>query len=191
MTTTLYGRRQADLTLVVAIAACQQCFSDAVGLFYSPESCFLGKVAGTEVTDSIGKSINLDRVFEARIFNADYELRWLNQQGGEGITVLLSEQAIVGYLAEAVEDLQAIDTQDQTYLLWGEGLAANDLGSGWSRLATSRLGKLDVPIAGANKQGQRVKLKAKEYFQVLNDLYGNVIVAEERLMGLQLVMGQS
>jgi CRISPR-associated protein (TIGR03984 family) len=188
--TTLYGRREEKMTLVEAIAACQVCFGDAVGLFYSPERCFLTQIKGINITDSSGETVNLDRIFEARIFNVDYELRWLNQTGGQGTAVLLSEQAIAGYLAESVDHLEAIDTQEQTYLLWGEGHSAN-LQTGWSRLATSRLGKLDVPIAGANKKGQRVKLKAKEYFQVLDDLYGNVIVTEERLKGLQLVVGQS
>jgi CRISPR-associated protein (TIGR03984 family) len=187
---TLHGRRAENIMLFEAIADCQPCFGDAVGLFYSPESCFLSQIQEAEVKDSSGQSVRLDRIFEARIFNANYELRWLNQQGGKGIAVLLSEQEITNYLTEEIENLQAIDTQEQTYLLWGEGYSAN-LQPGWSRLATSRLGKLDVPIAGANRQGQRIKLKAKEYFQVLDDLYSNVIVAEERLMGLQLVMGQS
>jgi len=81
--------------------------------------------------------------------------------------------------------VQAIETQEQTYLLWGEGLVANNLTSGWSRLATSRLGKLDVPIAGVSQSKQRIKLTAKEYFRRMDELYGNVIVAEERLTGLQ------
>jgi hypothetical protein len=38
-----------------------------------------------------------------------------------------------------------------------------------------------------NQSQQRVKLIAKEYFHCLDDLYGNVIVAEERLMSLQKV----
>jgi CRISPR-associated protein (TIGR03984 family) len=179
----LYGRSQNNMTLREAIAACQLCFGDAVGLFYSPESCSLGKVTGTSVTDSGNADVNLERVFEARIFNADYELRWLNKRGGNGLAVLLSERAIADYFDKAIDELEAIETQNQTYLLWGEGLSAN-LQPGWSRLATSRLGKLDVPIGGVSQQGQRVKLKAKEYFQVLNDWYGNVIVAEERLIGL-------
>lgn len=186
--TTLYGRRQEEITLVDAIADCQQCFGDAVGLFYSPESCSLSRVEGSNVTDSSGQVVRLDRVFEARIFNTDYELRWLNQKGGEGIAVLLSEHSIENYLTEKVDDLQAIDTQEQTYLLWGEGYSAN-LQPSWSRLATSRLGKLDVPIAGVNQSKQRIKLTAREYFRRMDELYGNVIVAEERLTGLQKVLG--
>ncbi len=182
---TLYGRRQEKMTLAAAIAACEPCFDDAIGLFYSPESCVLSQIQATAVTGSDGQPTHLDRVFEARIFNADYELRWLNQHSGEGIAVLLSEHPIETYLTDMVDDLPAIDTQEQIYLLWGEGYRAS-LVNGWSRLATSRLGKLDVPIAGASQQGQRIKLKAKEYFQVLDDLYGNVIVAEERLMGFSL-----
>jgi CRISPR-associated protein (TIGR03984 family) len=189
--TTLYGRREEKMTLVEAIAACQPCFGTAVGLFYSPESCFFSQIKGIGVTESSGQPCTLDRVFEARIFNADYELRWLNQEGGEGIAVLLSEFEIGNYLTEKVDDLQAIDTQEQTYLLWGKGGAVDNLASGWIRLATSRIGKLDVPISGAKRQDQQVRLKAKEYFQVLDDLYGNVIVADERLIGLQLLISQS
>ncbi|NJM47653.1 MAG: TIGR03984 family CRISPR-associated protein [Alkalinema sp. RU_4_3] len=186
----LYARSQKDVKLGDAIAACQECFSDAVGLFYSPESCFLGKVAGTNVTDSSGASVNLDRVFEARIFNADYELRWLNDRGGQGIVVLLSEKDIRQYLEIEIDSIQAIDTEDQTYLLWGEGFSpSQSLQAGWSRLATSRLGKLDVPIEGITQSKQRIKLTAKEYFQSMDDLYGNVIVAEERLTGLQKILG--
>ena len=176
------------MTLREAIAACRSCFSDAVGLFYSPESCRLGKVAGVSVTDSGNAVVNLERVFEARIFNANYELRWLNERGGTGMAVLLSEQAIADYFDESIDELRAIATQHQTYLLWGGGLDTN-LQPGWSRLATSRLGKLDVPIGGVSQQGQRVKLTAVEYFQRMDELYGNVIVAEERLTGLQKVLG--
>jgi CRISPR-associated protein (TIGR03984 family) len=185
--TTLHGLRQEEITLVDAISACQPCFGNAVGLFYSPERCFLTQIQATNITGSSGETINLDRVFEARIFNADYELRWLNQTGGQGTAVLLSEQAIANYLAKSVDHLEAIDTQDQTYLLWGEGYSAN-LASGWSRLATSRLGKLDVPISGVNQSKQRIKLTAREYFRRMDELYGNVILAEERLTGLQKVL---
>lgn len=190
---TLHGRRQEEIQLVDAIAACQPCFGEAMGLFYSPERCFLSQIKGIAVTDSNGQLSKLDRVFEARIFNANYELRWLNQTGGAGIAVLISEHPIEDYLTEQVDDLQAIDTQAQTYLLWGEGysekLPENWDRSNWSRLATSRLGKLDVPIAGVSKSKQRIKLTAKEYFRGMDELYGNVIVAEERLIGLQKVLG--
>jgi CRISPR-associated protein (TIGR03984 family) len=187
--TILYGRSQKDITLVEAIAACQGYFAEAVGLLYSPENCRLVKVTGTQMTDSGDAAVNLDRVFEARIFNADYELRWLNQWSGRGTAVLISEQAIGDILAEPIENLEAIATQDQTYLLWGEGLKAN-LATGWSRLATSRLGKLDVPIAGVSQSKPRIHLQATEYFQRLDQLYGNVVVAEERLTGLSLFGGQ-
>jgi CRISPR-associated protein (TIGR03984 family) len=187
---TLHARSQNDMKLVDAIELCQGCFGEAVGLFYSPESCFLGKIAQTSVTDSSGTSVDLDRFFEARIFNAHYELRWLNERGGKGMAVLLSEENINSYLAGPVDpeesiDIEAIDTEEQTYLLWGEGVSSNN---GWSRLATSRLGKLDVPIGGVSKPKQRVKLIAKEYFRCMGELYGNVVVAEERLIGFKPVL---
>jgi CRISPR-associated protein (TIGR03984 family) len=186
--TTLYRQRQEKITLVEAIKACQQCFHNAVGLLYSPESCFLSQVNGTDVTGSNGQAIKLDRVFEARIFNAGYEMRWLNQQGGQGIAVLLSEQIITSYLANSVDTLEVIDTQEQTYLLWGEGSTAGNLADGWSQLSTSRIGKLDVPIANINLSNQRIKLTTIEYFSQMGNLDGNVIVAEERLTGLQKVL---
>jgi CRISPR-associated protein (TIGR03984 family) len=178
---TLYGRRQTGITLADAIVACQQYFNDAVGLLYSPESCLLAKVEGIEIKDSSGTALNLGRVFEARIFNPNYELRWLNRQSGQGTAVLLSEQKMTGNLTERIDDLQAIDTQEQTYLLWGEGYSAN-VQPGWSQLATSRLGKLDVPFPGVNQSKQRIKLITKEYFRCMDELYSNVIVAEERLI---------
>jgi CRISPR-associated protein (TIGR03984 family) len=181
---TLQGRSQSNLTLMEAIANCQACFSEATGLFYSPEACFLATVRGTSVVDAQGAEVNLGRVFEARIFNVEYELRWLNEFGGHGTAVLLSEQDIAPCLADELPVLEAIDTQDQQYLLWGEGYRAN-LQPGWSRLATSRLGKLDVPIAGVNHSKQRVQLVVKEYFRRMDELYGNVMMAEERLCQLQ------
>ncbi len=185
--TTLQGRSQKEISLVDAIESCKDCFGTAVGLFYSPESCSLLQVMGTEVRDSRNSIVNLDRVFEARVFNEHYELRWLNDRGGQGTAVLLSEQSIASYLETDIPAITPIETQKQTYLLWGEGFPAKNLEAGWSRLATSRLGKLDVPIAGVTQQGQRVRLKAIEYFQCLDELYGNVVVAEERLTGFQVV----
>jgi CRISPR-associated protein (TIGR03984 family) len=183
---TLYGSRQTEITLMDAIAACQTCFSEAVGLFYSPEWCLLGNVCGTQIKGSDGADLSLSRVFEARLFNVDYELRWLNQRSNQGTAVLLSEHEDTSFLQQPLDGLPAIATHEQTYLLWGEGYRA-DLPAGWSRLATARLGKLDLPISGVNQSQQRVKLIAKEYFHCLDDLYGNVIVAEERLMSLQKV----
>lgn len=184
---TLQGRSQKEISLVDAIGNCQDCFGTAIGLFYSPELCSLLQVTGTEVKDSKNSIVNLDRVFEARIFNEHYELRWLNDRGGQGTAVLLSEEPITSYLKTNIPAITAIDTQKQTYLLWGEGFPAKDLEVGWSRLATSRLGELDVPITGVTQKGQRVRLKAIEYFHCLDELYGNVVVVEERLTGLQVV----
>jgi len=144
------------------------------------------------VTGNVVSTLNnetLDWGFEARIFNSNYELRWLNQSNGEGIAVLLSEQGIESYFKKSV-DLDAIKAQEQAYFLWGEGYKAI-LKPGWSRLTTARLGKLDIPVGGVNQSKQRVKLITKEYFQCLAELHGNVIVAEERLMDLQLVLGKA
>jgi CRISPR-associated protein (TIGR03984 family) len=78
--------------------------------------------------------------------------------------------------------------QKQTYLLWGEGLGpVADLTAGlWSRLATARIGSLDVPLPNLS-HGERVRLRALEYFATYED--GNVGVLDERLLGLEVDRG--
>jgi CRISPR-associated protein (TIGR03984 family) len=180
MTTQLFWQNHTAVTLTEILQRHATAFQDAVGLFYSPGGCCLAKVSGQSIDHPT--AVDLQTIFEARIFNPNYELRWLNQNSGQGDAVLLSEQR----LEEATHDaMEAIATLDQTYILWGEGMTSPQLPSGWSRLATARIGKLDIPLAGVATK-QRVQLKVKEYLTV-SDEHGNVGVGEERLLSLSLV----
>jgi CRISPR-associated protein (TIGR03984 family) len=179
----LYSRAADNITLVDALKNCAGCFPDAVGLFYSPESCQFAKVQGDRVTDATGKDLDLNRVFEARIFDRQSELRWLNQPNKKGKAVLLSEIQIVSYLSEdrdTIESINFIDIIDSQYLLWGEGTGKTD--ENWSCISAARIGKLAVPI-GKIARNDRVKLRFQEYLGVCDE-HGNVAVVEERLMGL-------
>jgi CRISPR-associated protein (TIGR03984 family) len=80
--------------------------------------------------------------------------------------------------------VEVVETVEQTYLLWGEGLSGSPA-TGWSYLAAARVGRLAVPVAQL-AQRQRVQLKAREYL-VTADEHGNVAVADERLLGLEVI----
>jgi CRISPR-associated protein (TIGR03984 family) len=181
---TLYGRTSPSITLIEALQECRHALAGAIALLYSPTTCQFGKLQANDyLINSHGQPINLEAIFEARVFNPGYELRWLNNSQGRGSAVLLSENSIADYLATDIDPLEPLSTHPQKYLLWGEGTnyATTD---GWSRLATARIGKLFVPI-GAVSNGQRAYLQTCEYLKV-TDKYGNVAVVEERLIGLEV-----
>ncbi|MBI5758597.1 MAG: TIGR03984 family CRISPR-associated protein [Planctomycetales bacterium] len=162
--------------------------SGAVALLYSPANCMFARLASdSSLTDGEGNLVNLARVYEARVFHDGAELRWLNDPGPDQAhrTAVLSDNAMT--IGPTAAPLAFIDTLPQTYLLWGEGWSGNNrLPSAWSRLATARIGKLDVPLAGVSANN-RVLLHAVEYLAEYED--GNVGVAEERLLRLEVNRG--
>lgn len=183
--TNLYGYAKDRIKLEEALNRFSHCLEQAIGLFYSVNACRFGKIDrkdGRIVVMHKQEEIALEGVFEARVFNEASELRWLNEYGGTGTAVLLREAPIDDIKEmEAIETIEAIATLEQTYVLWGEGTNA-DIDSGWSRLATARVGKLDVPIANVGKNG-RVYLRSREYLGKTGQ-YSNVCILEERLIGI-------
>lgn len=205
----LYGRANKKMTLSDALTACLSVLSTkkTVALLYTPQHCKLALLENGVLRQSKGEVIDLKEVFEARVFNEDAELRWLNEQDGSGRAVLLSAREIPQPCRNQLPDdasLQALHTLPQTYLLWGEGVdqtkarAKNGLADGWSRLTTARIGWLDVPVPGIQEK-ERVHLKALEYLaeydadgKLVQDgqtveedkRHGNVAVAAERLLCL-------
>ncbi|TVU52890.1 MAG: TIGR03984 family CRISPR-associated protein [Arthrospira sp. PLM2.Bin9] len=169
-----------------AVESCQNCLEGAIALLYSPSSCQIAKLSETQLIKSDGSVIDsqlLEDVFEARVFNQNCELRWLNRLDGEGEAVLLSEseQSIQGFYSH--EPIKCERLQQQ-YLLWGE--ATNTVTTqGWQRLAEARIGKLDIPLDGKLKEKQRVYLWTLEYLAKIDDNFGNFSVIEERLVKLE------
>jgi CRISPR-associated protein (TIGR03984 family) len=188
---TLHGRTSLDITLPDVLQECSEALKNGVALLYSPTRCQFGKLQDGILQNSQGEVIALDyvssHIFEARIFNKDSELRWLNEVDGNGQAVLISEQNISDYLRDSVLDLTTdLDSISQTYLLWGEGVKTKvDLSLGWSRLASARIGALDVPVDQPIPHGKRVYLKTCEYLAEVDEC-GNVAVVEERLMALEV-----
>jgi CRISPR-associated protein (TIGR03984 family) len=186
-------RAEADLSLGAAIAASEVYLKGAIALLYAPQSCYLVRLTpALTFRDARDREVDLTNVFEARIFNPQCELRWLNRMDGLGDAVLLME-SIASPEAEAAPNIKEFASPDTTackalgqqYLLWGEKAKNQPSRPSWQRLAEARIGKLEIPLAQPLEEGQRVCLKTSEYLAVA-DGYGNVAVIEERLMQLEV-----
>ncbi len=185
----LYSQLTDSITLSEALAKYQECFDIAVGLFYSPVKCQFGEVRGNVVANEHGEVANLTGVFEARIFNKNAELRWLQHSAGHGKAVLIFESNEVTKAYEHQDPIKAIHSISHEYLLWGQGTgrfssrdATRTAFNGWSYLSEARIGQLAVPISNI-RQKDRVALQVQEYFDECDD-HGNVAVVEERLISL-------
>jgi CRISPR-associated protein (TIGR03984 family) len=185
---TLYGRTSSDITLSEALKNCAAALSNngnqGIALLYSPTCCQFAKVTTNGIlTNFQGETITLNDVFEVRAFNETSELRWLNNLGGKGQAVLISESDICNYLQEYISSLIDLNIIEQEYILWGEAVTTS-VNAGWQKLAKSRIGSIHVPVTGLNTN-QRVYLTAIEYLKA-DEEYGNVSVVEERLTGLEV-----
>jgi len=166
-----------------------QYLDSAIGLIYSPEKCCFVKIDGENIEEPPKepkeKNMDIASVFEARIFTKNLELRWLNVKNGEGKAVLISDAELDSCLEIPSESSEVLTTQEQYYLLWGEGTQNfSNTGNTWSKLISSRIGSLYVPY---NEYKKRCYLKTREYFE--EDKYGNISVSEERLISLETKNG--
>lgn len=188
---TLYSyRSESEVSLQQAIQHCSAVWEGkkTVALLYSPYWCRFGKLEGGVLYGSDGNPLNLDTVYEARVFHEDAELRWVNNNNYCGDSVLISENksCIDGFNESGnITILKKLD-QSHTYLLWGELAIVNSgdnrpLAKGWSRLTTARIGSLDIPLDGLTN---RARIKAVEYLNIIDD-HGNVGVIDERLVALE------
>lgn len=182
---TLYARQSKDITLAEALKNCAFLLSQGgVALLYSPSCCQFAKIQNDgSLTNQNNEFLDLKDIFEARVFNQNSELRWLNQANEKGKAVLISEKKdVFNYLSDSIADLPAIDVIPQQYILWGKGVE-NKSNPDWGKLAESRIGTISVPVSLT--ENQRVYLKAIEYLQADRE-NGNVSVVEERLTALEV-----
>jgi|ERR1051326_5655603 CRISPR-associated protein (TIGR03984 family) len=182
----LFTARIDKKTLSCAIKAffdiAQNASQNTFAIFYAPHRCFLAKRNGDEfeVKES---GFDLNKVFEARVFNEASEMRWLNDPNGDHATAILSETQLIfdGKTLEAESNV--IGGLNQEYLLWGEKVklkASEQNPSGWTKFATARVGTFDVPIETDKRYS---RFKAVEYLKKYED--GNVAVVDERLTGIE------
>ncbi|MFM7885532.1 MAG: CRISPR-associated protein Csx19, partial [Pseudanabaena sp.] len=156
--TTLYGRASKEnISLKEALKQCAVFLEDAVALVYAPSFCTFAKFENDNL--SLIENKSLSTVFEARVFNQNVELRWLNVSNGLGRAVLVSDIELTRVFNDDVDVslTEILDTIPQQYLLWGKGVdnkRSPSTPSSWSRLAAARIGALDVPIADIHPKQQ-------------------------------------
>lgn len=171
-----------------------------LGLFYAPKQCQFGRWENGTVSDAQGHPFALEQVFEARLFHPTAEVRWLRDpySNGLGRAVYLMDKEHQNQTAFTgkgwqTQTLGGLVPQDNQYMLWGEHWETDDSTAGWSALATTRIGKLPVPLPNLTKN-QRVCLKTVEYVGfschadgrlTLAGEYGNQVVVEERWLTLE------
>ncbi len=143
--------------------------ANSSAILYAPNECRLAIFDGTKFVDDTKTEIDISRVFEARVFNSEKELRWLNQANGEGKSTIISDASLP----------EAIGNIDQNYLVWGK--KSDDSINGWTRFAEARIGAFYVPVTLTDKE--YAVFETVEYLGEFAD--GNVGVFEERLKGIK------
>ena len=187
MTEKLYSWvSRSPMSLDQAIQTTQAQQMGANALLYSPQSCDLAQVQDGNVCGSDGQPLTLSHYFEARIFNETCEVRWLNENQGNGFLVILADSDLdLNSETFSCKETTLNSHLSQTYLLWGKAIPQVNPKQGWQRLAEARIGKLDVPLSQSLKKDQRVSLQSQEYLAEVDD-FGNVAVIEERLVKLEV-----
>lgn len=188
---TLWYEHREGESLSTSLNAYETHLEGGTALLYSPSACLLARVQSGRLRGAEGVALDLDAIFEARVFTKDAELRWLRTPGGSR-TVLVREEAPAATDADATAP--AVDgrhpfhgTIDQSYILWGEALADAAAGD-WASLATARIGTMQVPLPadkGLPPNG-RMAIRAREYL-FTDDTHGNAYVGDERLLALEVL----
>lgn len=171
--TTLYAAAACGVTLTEALEAAG--VGGGCALLTAPSAYHMATAGGRGCVTPAGP-VDLSTVYEARVFTADVELRWVEA----GYAVVLTENASLLPVSfdEPVETLTTVAVLETGYLVWGEVTA---FAPGWTTLGSARVGTLSVPTTAAPTAG-RVRLAAREYV-VADEAHGNAYVAEERLIG--------
>jgi CRISPR-associated protein (TIGR03984 family) len=180
-----YCNKGISLSEACSVAGRVASNESPVAILYAPQKCYLAKLVNGTLTDSSDRPISENSVYEARIFCKSFELRWLNDPSPakQHRAVIVSEKDLSNALDNGWSPTrqQVVDSQEQTYLLWGQGI--KDLGNGWSQIGGARVGAIEVPVANVQPKAN-VLLESVEYF--VESEHGNVIVWAERLKGFQV-----
>jgi len=137
-----------------------------MALLYCPAAFLFGKVSKNSIHVFDGadeQAVDLESVYEARLFNADTEIHW-RRAGETGRSVTRTKTA---------------DELPLKYLLWGKVESA---AGSWSLIASSRTPGFWVPFVA--KIGQSLTLTGME--AIVRGVDGNAYIASERLTGLAL-----
>jgi CRISPR-associated protein (TIGR03984 family) len=140
-----------------------------------------------------GRPVDFTEAFEARVFCAAWEMRWLRDGLEARVAMLTDNETLAAGFAASPKDrffmadgrLEPIEgfCLPNRYLLWGElDDDQSRVAKGWTRLSSYRIGTLDVPFD--DLRGERgIALTATEYFHHPKGMDGNCVFAGERLTG--------
>ncbi|MFI7449694.1 CRISPR-associated protein Csx19 [Nonomuraea sp. NPDC049714] len=171
----LYTAYADDLALGEALA--QAGVEGGCALLTSPAAYRVAKVQASECRTPTG-AVDLDPVFEARVFTSQVELRWV-ESGRRAVVLAEQEHLLPSAFPGRLEPMRAVTTLPAHYLVWGKDAAP---AAGWVTLRSRQVGTLALPMAGV--AAERVRLVAREYV-VADEEHGNAYVAEERLVGFE------
>jgi CRISPR-associated protein (TIGR03984 family) len=193
---TLHSQARDNISLAEALEQTSAQLQEAIGLFYSPQACTLGRIDSHGKVEKLQQTKqkwqiqpfeDLNSVFEARLFNPTAELVWLNSTTAENGKAVLITDIGIDKVFEPNGELTAYEALDQSYLIWGkyDERATDTLTeaekSRWSIVSTSQIGQLAVPKEYEHNKDHMV-LKVREYLVI--DDYGNAYVKYERLLNL-------
>lgn len=143
-------------------------------VLYAPKKCHLVLFDGANFVDEAGAiKVEAAGVYEARVFNAEKELRWVKNFDHKTISD-----------ADFVNEKEFVRKIDnQKYLLWGQstGKSSGD----WTQFAEARIGAFFVPLKNVAEKDY-AQFTAVEYLMSENE-NGNTFVADERLTGISEV----
>jgi CRISPR-associated protein (TIGR03984 family) len=145
--------------------------ADSYAILYAPKRCRLTLFDGVRFIDEHKTAIDVSDVFEVRVFNADKELRWVQEAGGKGRSRIISDACFPDAIQPALK---------QKYLLWGK--KNDNPANGFTQFAEARIGAFYVPKEIATDYAQFCVV---EYLREYDD--GNIAVMDERLTGISEV----
>jgi len=178
--TTSVGGKTLSEAIKSFFAVTQNANQDTFAIFYAPHKCFLARHSGNDF-EVKEKGFDLNKVFEARVFNTTSEMRWLNDTNGNHATAILSETELVFDGKTLRKESNVSEGLNQEYLLWGQSTGKPD--GNWTQFATARVGAFYVPLPNVPNQGY-AKFTAVEYLKQYED--GNVAVVDERITGIKI-----
>ena len=147
---------------------------DSTAILYSPNNCYLAIFDGENFHNEHGIISDISSIYEARVFNAEKEFRWLNESNGTGKSVIISDETYPKHLEKL----------NQNYLLWGKSTGKTSSDRKWTQFAEARVGAFYIPLANV-AEDTYAQFTTVEYLQGFE--YGNVAVIDERIMGISEV----
>lgn len=187
MNCTLYGMRKQGISLAAALHVAAPGLA-LVGFCASPAAAFFARWDGAMLHP--GDAGDLGQVYEARLFAAAGELRWLRDPedaAGLGDAAWLAETPVERDGWTVLSPLGNLDALDGQRLLTGVlGERGED---GWSFMDAPRHGRVAVPVTfpAGGAVGRRLGMTIREY---LGDAPGsagedgNRLIVEERLLSI-------